>query len=83
MDIRSAGAYWTSNANLTDLIEELNKLLCAGQLSTTTKSLIQTFVSSTSNLTYTDASPTIYQRRNRVRAIVELIATSPDYAIQK
>ena len=83
MDIRSAGAYWTSNANLTDLIEELNKLLCAGQLSTTTKSLIQTFVSSTSNITYTDASPTIYQRRNRVRAIVELIATSPDYTIQK
>lgn len=83
MDIRSAGAYWTSNANLADLIEELNKLLCAGQLSATTKATILAFVSSTANITYTDATPTIYQRRNRVRAIVELIATSPDYSIQK
>jgi len=83
MAIRSGSAYWTSNANVAALIEEMNKLLCAGQLPESVKTLIQTFVLNTANISYTDASPTAFQRRNRVRAIVEMIATTPDFTIQK
>lgn len=79
---------WTSNNNVPYLIEEINKLLVAGQLpggptstdSTLVRSMIKDYVLT---LPYTSANPTSTQKRDRIRAIVQLIATSPDFAIQK
>lgn len=152
------GQVWTSNANLPTLIDRLNTLLAAGQLSASAKTAIQSLVSqwgitamtatnpckittsaahdfetgdvvtiagvtggtfspsnvnttftitkvdatsftipvnctSISNLVltnatvgilpYTNSSPTTTQIRDRLRTIIHLIITSPDFAIQR
>jgi hypothetical protein len=89
-----ATGYWTdhnpsapANDNLRNLIRELSTLLTAGQLSSTSQNLIYNWVSNTTsgngNIAYTLTAPTESQRRERARAIVHLIITSPDYTIQK
>jgi hypothetical protein len=69
---------YASNVGLPSLVDGLNSLLCAGTLSPNAKSAI---VSYAQTLSYT--TPTAAQVRDRVRAVVHLILTSPDYAIQK
>jgi hypothetical protein len=64
------------------LVSALNTYLDAGQLSSTVQSNIITFVANTTNFPYS-SSPTDTQMRDRVRAAVHLIVSSPDYIIQK
>lgn len=83
MDI---GQYMTdaqvSAAGIPTLIDKLASLLVGGPLDATTKTTIQNFVT---NTTYFPLSPTStsLQRRDRVRAIIHLILTSAEYAVQK
>jgi hypothetical protein len=84
MGPRTTGAdYWTNTTNLRPLIRELSKILMAGQMSTAMEDEIYNFVSNTTNVSYTASDPMEAQRRNRVRAILHLIAVSPDFAIQR
>ena len=68
----------TANAGLPGLVDALNSLLCGGQLSASAKTQIVNYAST---LAYT--TPTNTQMRDRVRAVVHLILTSPDYTVQK
>ena len=71
---------YTVNAGIPMLVSNLNTLLVAGQLSVPAQTNIINYVTNTANF----ASPTNQtQMRDRVRAIVHLIASSPDYMIQK
>jgi uncharacterized protein (DUF1800 family) len=72
---------YTSNAGIPGLVDALNSLLCAGQLSAGAKTAIVNYVANTSNFPYT--TPTNTQMRDRVRAVVHLIVTSPDFTIQR
>jgi uncharacterized protein DUF1800/PA14 domain-containing protein/putative Ig domain-containing protein/CHRD domain-containing protein/thrombospondin type 3 repeat protein len=70
---------YTDTANLGKLVDSLNSVLVAGQLSPAAKTSIVNYAST---LTYsTPPSPT--QIRDRVRAVVHLITASPDFTIQK
>jgi len=71
----------TSDAGIPSLVDSLNSALCAGQLSPAAKTLIVNYVANTSRFPYT--TPTFPQMRDRVRAVVHLIALSPDFAIQR
>ena len=73
---------YTSNAGIPTLVSNLNTLLAAGQLSAAAQSNIISYVANTNNFTYS-TPPTQTQMRDRVRAVVHLIASSPDYIIQK
>ena len=72
---------YTSNAGIPSLVDALNSLLCAGELSAGAKTAIVNYVANTSNFPYT--TPTNTQTRDRVRAVVHLIVTSPDFTIQR
>lgn len=72
----------TSNAAIPALVDKLGDLLTGGQLTSATKSAIVSFVANTTNFPF-GASPTPTQMRDRVRAVVHLIITSPEYAIQR
>jgi len=72
---------YTSNTGISSLVDTLNSLLCAGQLLSASKTYIVNYVGNTSNFPYT--TPTASQMRDRVRAVVHLILTSPDCIIQK
>jgi hypothetical protein len=73
----------TSNAAIPALVDKLGDLLTGGQLSAQAKTVIVNFVANTTNFPYTAAAPTNTQMRDRVRAVVHLIITSPEYAIQR
>jgi hypothetical protein len=73
---------YTSDAGLPLLVSQLNTLLVAGQLSPAAQASIIGYVANTNNFTY-KSPPTHTQMRDRVRAVVHLIATSPDYIVQK
>src|SRR5204862_2404172 len=73
---------YTDTANHGTLVDTLNSLLCGGQLASAATTQIINYVSNTTNLGY-GATPTITQIRDRVRAVVHLIITSPDYTIQR
>jgi hypothetical protein len=85
--------YWTdsvsdpntnANDNLHLLIRQLSTLLMAGQMTTAMEDTIYTQVSSTTNIPYDPASASFQShRRDRVRAIIHFIVTSPQYIIQK
>jgi hypothetical protein len=72
---------YTSNAGIPGLVDGLNALLCAGQLSPGAKTAIVNHVLGTGNYPYT--TPTFTQMRDRVRAVAHLILCSPDFIIQK
>jgi hypothetical protein len=72
---------YTSNAGIPNLVSALNTYLAAGELSAAAQANIVSFVAST-NFAYSNP-PTQTQIRDRVRAVVHLIASSPDYIIQK
>ena len=73
---------YTSDEGIPDLIDKLNTALLAGQLSPGASSNIVAFVASTNNFKLS-SPPTLIQMRDRVRAVVHLMATSPDFIIQK
>jgi hypothetical protein len=70
----------TSNAGIPSLVNSMNSLLAAGQLSPAAKTAIINYVAST-NFPYT--TPTYTQMRDRVRAVVHMVVSSPDCVIQK
>jgi len=72
----------TSNAGIPVLVTDLNSILAAGQLSAAAQSAIISYVANTTNFPYS-TPPTQTQMRDRVRAVVHMIASSPDYIIQK
>jgi hypothetical protein len=72
------GLPWAHNNNLAALIDRLNTLFMAGQLPAGAKTIIRNYVQT---LAYT--TPTTNQLRDRIRAVVHLIVTSPDFTIQK
>ena len=72
----------TSNAAIPALVDRLGDLLTGGQLTPQTKTAIVNFVANTTNFPF-NATPTNPQMRDRVRAVVHLIVTSPEYAIQR
>jgi hypothetical protein len=74
---------FTSQAGVPVLVDSLNSLLCAGQLSAAAKTAIVNFTTNTVNLPYTLPSPTPAQMRDRVRAVIHFIISSPDFIIQK
>ncbi len=71
----------TSNAGITGLVDSLGTLLTGGNLSPAAKSIIISYVANDTNFPYT--TPTNTEMRNRVRAVIHLIVTSAEYAIQK
>ena len=71
----------TSNAGVPALVDKLGDLLTGGQMAATTKTTIVNFVANNTNFPYT--TPTATQMRDRVRAIVHMIITTPEYAVQK
>ena len=73
----------TANAGIPALVDTLGNLLTGGQLTASTKTTIINFTANTTNFPYTTPTPTATQMRDRVRAVVHLILTSPEYAIQK
>jgi len=68
--------------NPTALVNHLNKLLCAGQLSSTTVTSISSTVSGMSG-TVASATTTASNLRNRVCAAVLMVMACPEYLIQK
>ena len=72
---------YTSNGGIPGLVDALNSLLCGGQLSPSARTQIINYVANTTNFPYT--TPTYTQMRDRVRAVVHLIVTSPDFTIQR
>jgi uncharacterized protein (DUF1800 family) len=73
---------YTANAGIPSLVSALNTYLDAGELSSAVQSNIVHFVANTTNFPYS-SPPTDTQMRDRVRAAVHLIVSSPDYIIQK
>jgi hypothetical protein len=69
---------YTSNAGIPGLVDALNSLFCAGQLTPAAKTQIVNYADT---LAYT--TPTFTQMRDRVRAVVHLIVNSPDFTIQR
>ena len=75
-------ANYTSDAGIPLLVSHLNTLLAAGQLSPAALSSIAAYVADTNNFPY-KSPPTLTEMRDRVRAVVHLIVSSPDYIVQK
>lgn len=87
----------TSNEGISGLIEQLGTLLTGGNLSGQGRTIIENYVTGSTTVgttttthfpyTYTGTpstpAPTTQQMRDRVRAVVHLIVTSPEYAIQR
>jgi hypothetical protein len=73
----------TSNAGVPALVDELANLLMGGPLETATRTAIVNFVANSTNFPMSSPTPTNQQKRDRVRAIIHLIITSAEYAVQK
>jgi len=71
---------YTSNAGLPALVAALNTLLCGGQLSPAAATVIVNYVSG-SRFPYT--APTALEMSDRVRAIVRMMVSSPEFTIQR
>ena len=71
---------FTLSANIPALVDSMNTLLVAGQLTPAVKTSIVNYVTNTVNFP-TPTNQT--QMRDRVRAVVHLILCSPDYTVQK
>ena len=71
----------TGNAAIPALVDSIGDLLAGGNLTGAARTTIINYVANTTNFPYT--TPTTTEMRNRVRAIVHLIVTSAEFAIQK
>ena len=72
----------TQNSGIGSLVDQLNTLLCGGELSNAARSQIVSYVANAANFGYS-TPPTYTQMRDRVRAVVHLILDSPEYTIQR
>ncbi len=72
---------YTADAAVPALVDSLNTLLLAGQLSAGARTQIINYVAST-NFPY-GTPPTATQMRDRVRGVVHQIINSPDFTIQR
>jgi hypothetical protein len=73
---------YTASAGVPSLVDNLNAVLLAGQLSAAAKTNIVNYVTNTANISYS-TPPTQTQIRDRVRAVVQLLIDSPDFTIQR
>ncbi len=73
---------FTASANVPALVDNLNAVLLAGQLSAQAKTNIVNYVTNTVNFPF-NTPPTQGQIRDRVRGVVHLLINSPDFTIQK
>ncbi|MDB6022445.1 MAG: hypothetical protein JWQ04_2302 [Pedosphaera sp.] len=73
---------YTSATGLPGLVDSLGSRLLAGQLSPNARADIISYVGNTTNFGYS-TPPTQTQMRDRVRAVVHLLVTSPDFTIQQ
>jgi hypothetical protein len=73
---------YTAAAGIPNLVSNLNTVLLAGQLSAAAQTNIVNFVNNPTNFPFS-TPPTGAQMRDRVRAVVHLIVSSPDFTIQK
>lgn len=74
----------TENAGIPALVDKLSLLMIGRTLGVEQRSIVVDYVSNTATGYFPYSSPpTNMQMRDRVRAIVHLIATSSEYAIQK
>jgi len=92
--VMDLGAYMTPaqtvDSAIPALVDTLANLLVGAPLAphvdpltTDTRTLIINFVANTTNFPMTTPTPTNQQMRDRVRAIIHLIITSAEYAVQK
>ena len=72
----------TSDTAIPTLVDTLATRLIGGSLNAAARTAIINYVNTT-NFTYTTGNPTTTQMRDRVRAVIHLIVTSAEYAIQK
>ena len=80
MGIGPGGLPWAHNNNLYALIDKLCVQLMGATLPTTSGGVREKIRNFAATLAYT---PTTNQLRDRVRATVHLIVTSPQYTVQK
>ena len=84
--VMDLGPWMTTNyaasTGIPALVDNMNSLLLAGQLSAAAKTSIVNYVTNTVNFPFS-APPTQTQIRDRVRAAVHLITASPDFTIQR
>ncbi len=73
----------TSNVGIPALVDKLADLLTGGQMTPAAKTVIVNFTANTTNFPFNNPTPTNTQMRDRVRAVVHLIVSSPEYAIQR
>jgi hypothetical protein len=73
----------TANAGIPALVDSLNTVLCAGQLSSAARGIIVNYVADTGRFPFTSPTPTHTQMRDRVRAVVHLITASPEFNVQR
>jgi len=73
----------TSNAGIPDLVDSFNTLLCAGQLSLAARNIIATYVADNTRFPLTSPTPTHAQMRDRVRAVLHLVVSSPEFIVQR
>jgi uncharacterized protein (DUF1800 family) len=72
----------TADSGIPVMVDSFNSLLCAGQLSPGARTIIVTYVASTSRFPLS-SPPTGAQMRDRVRAVLHLVASSPEFIIQR
>ncbi len=70
----------TGNNGIPELVDKMGTLLTGGNL---TQDARATIISYATSLPFTASAPTSGQMRDRVRAIVHLITTSAEFAIQR
>jgi uncharacterized protein (DUF1800 family) len=84
--VMDLGAYMTQaqtqNSAIPTLVSTLGTLLTGGNLTSASQTTISNYVANTTNFPFSNP-PTNTQMRDRVRAIVHLILTSSEFAIQK
>ncbi len=72
----------TSDSGIPGLVTLLNNQLMGGSMSSALQSDIVGYVANTANFPYS-SPPTTVQQRDRARAVVHLLLTSPEFAIQR
>ena len=75
----TSGTVTTTTVDATGLVNKMSDLLTGGTLSQATKDAITGFINNTTYFPTTSAT----SGRDKVRAVVQLILASPEYAVQR
>ena len=70
-------------SNPGQLVDSLNQLLMAGQMSSQMRSTIVNYISNTTNIPFTGTTGTAAQRLSRAQAAVHLVVTSSQFTTQR